>query len=194
MVKKATTRRTLGALLLSDFRDIFDEEGGQEDDKTQIPTSYLVVKLLEREDRPWKTLYRGQPIKEQGVARLLRPYRITPKRLKLDMEERDYFRLRLPSFSILSIRPQGYRVGQFTHAWNRYLQARQGRQSKETVGVAGDADPRQKPGHLSGRRTKAEFKSRADKPTKAAKTSGLKTARKALGNGQKSGVSGPNPP
>ena len=116
--------KTLGALLLSDLRDIFDEEGGREDDKTQLPTSFIVMKLLDREDRPWKTLYRGQPIKEQGVAKYLKPYRITPKRLKLSTRDLRRFQSAFRSASVivtLGERPQGYRVKQFKYAWNRYL-------------------------------------------------------------------------
>ena len=192
--------KSLGGLLLGDLRDIFDEEGGQEDDKTQVPTSYLVAKLLEREDRPWKTLYRGQPLKEQGVARMLKPYRITPKRLKLDYEEQNYFQRALPSYATLGLRPQGYRVSQFAHAWNRYLpprppkQARQTRQSKETVGVAGRKKARQRPDTIADTRPDTESKTMPVRPTKATKTSAPKTTRKPLENSQMSGVSGPNGP
>jgi putative DNA primase/helicase len=115
----------LSALLLSDLHDLFE-------DAEDLPSSVIVARLAELEDRPWGTLHKGQPITEQGFAKLLKPYAVTPKKLSgLD-------------------RLQGYRAKQFARVWETYLKPRQLRQTEEAEGVRGDDQPRHVEGQCRG--------------------------------------------
>ena len=66
-------------MVLSDIRDIFNSHS------TDRLSSYqLVDDLGEMEDRPWAEWSRGKPITKAALARLLKPFFISPRSVRLD--------------------------------------------------------------------------------------------------------------
>lgn len=89
----------IGPMILGDIRKIFEEQG-----MDRISSSDLVGYLIEYKDRPWAEWRRGNPITQNSLARLLRPYKIKPKAIR---------------FAIgLS---KGYMLEAFEDDFNRYL-------------------------------------------------------------------------
>jgi len=88
-----------GVRLLLACREIF--QGGQPR-FSYLPTANLVQRLVEREDDPWATWNRGQPITREKLAWLLRPFGVKSERSK-DQKTR------------------GYYAAAFAEAWARYL-------------------------------------------------------------------------
>ncbi len=99
----ASTREdseSLGIRLLRDIRGVFEER-----EADRLPTRELLDFLHAAEEAPWGSL-RGEPLDARGLARMLQPYGIEPKKLR----EGDYtFR--------------GYRRAGFEDAWTRYAPA-----------------------------------------------------------------------
>jgi hypothetical protein len=89
---------SLGVRLLQDIREVFDEEG-----KDRLSTSTILEKLHEADEAPWGLL-RGEPLDARGLARLLKPYGIAPKKLR---EGDQTFK--------------GYQRAFFEDTWSRYL-------------------------------------------------------------------------
>jgi hypothetical protein len=88
---------SLGIRLLRDIRSVFEEKQAD-----RLPTGELLESLHAAEEAPWGSL-RGEPLGARGFARMLKPYGITPGKLR----EGDHtFR--------------GYRRADFEDAWNRY--------------------------------------------------------------------------
>lgn len=85
--------------LLTDIRGIFDNHP-----EDKISSNELVNKLIEDETRPWKVFEGGKPITANKVARILNPYKIRPKTIRLNNKT-----------------PKGYEKHQFTDAFERYL-------------------------------------------------------------------------
>ena len=79
---------------------IFEEEGAE-----RLPTSTILEKLRELEEAPWGSL-RGEPLDARGLARLLKPYGVQPKKLRERDGEEGTFR--------------GYERANFEDAWARY--------------------------------------------------------------------------
>jgi hypothetical protein len=48
-----------------------------------ISSDYLVTSLTNMEDRPWKEWRRGKPLTEDSLARLLKPFSLRPKRMRM---------------------------------------------------------------------------------------------------------------
>lgn len=88
-----------GALLLADLRDLFVTLR-----LDKLPSQRICEELARREDRPWPEYRDGRPITPVQLARLLKPYRITPRDLRLGTE-------------IL----KGYHAEDFADAFARYL-------------------------------------------------------------------------
>jgi hypothetical protein len=61
----------LGAMLLSDIRDIFTRT-----DADPFPSAVLADALIELEDRPWPEFSHGKPITKQKVSRMLKKFGI----------------------------------------------------------------------------------------------------------------------
>jgi hypothetical protein len=61
----------LGAMLLSDIRDIFTKT-----DVDPFPSAALAEALIELEDRPWPEFSHGKPITKQKVSRMLKKFGI----------------------------------------------------------------------------------------------------------------------
>jgi len=95
----AASDKSLGVLLLSDIRSIFDEH---EDDK--ITTKDLISKLKEIETSPWADLNHGKGLTDYKLAGLLKKYEIGPKTVRLADRT-----------------AKGYQRDWFDDAWSRYL-------------------------------------------------------------------------
>jgi len=85
-----------GIQLLSDIREVFGESD-------RITTADLLEGLHDLDESPWGEWF-GKPLASRGLARLLKPYAIKSRNIKLD--ER---------------RPKGFLREQFELAWGRYL-------------------------------------------------------------------------
>ena len=88
--------------LLADIRDICADQ-----DVRRISSEVLVRELVEMEDRPWPEYKEGKQITKAGVARILKPFGIKPKVI------------RLPSGRT----PRGYDLEQFEDTFLNYLPA-----------------------------------------------------------------------
>ena len=114
-----------GTMLLRDVRDVFAERG-----VARISSADLVVALCRLDERPWSEWRRGRPITPVQVARLLKPYGITPATMRLADESR----------------LKGYDREAFADAWLRYLPAGPPsepchRDNAQSAGVAGEKRP-----------------------------------------------------
>jgi putative DNA primase/helicase len=67
-----------GVMLLTDMQTIFKEDGAH-----HIASAELVKKLVEIEERPWPEWYHQKPITPRQVARLLKPFKITPATIRI---------------------------------------------------------------------------------------------------------------
>jgi len=85
--------------LLADIRQVF-----QELNFTRIHTRQLVDELVEMEERPWCEWRHGNPMTRNSLARLLKPFGIKSKQLKIE-----------------SINKNGYELSQFEDAFSRYI-------------------------------------------------------------------------
>lgn len=91
---------SLGAQLLGDLRDLFARL-----DVERMSTAGLVHELGVIEERPWAEFRRGHPITPRQLARLLEPFDVAPRNL------------RLPGGTVA----KGYFRDDFADAWSRYL-------------------------------------------------------------------------
>ncbi len=92
---------TAAITLLGDLRAIFSESGSD-----KITSAELAVTLTNMETRPWPEWLRGKPITPRQIAKLLEPFGIRPKDLRLADGRTGI---------------KGYRVEEFTDAFFRYL-------------------------------------------------------------------------
>lgn len=88
------------AQLLTDIRDIFYAR--QVD---RLSSEDLTRELIEMEDRPWPEYRKGKPISKTGVARILKPFGIKPKTIRLESGRT----------------PRGYLFDQFKETFLNYL-------------------------------------------------------------------------
>jgi len=89
-----------GVLLLRDIRDIFGRERTD-----RLPTANLLSALAAVEESPWHQWGQGRGLDARGIARLLRPFRIEPRNLRLDENQI----------------AKGYLRDDFSEAWATYL-------------------------------------------------------------------------
>ena len=89
-----------GTILLSDIKEIFEENPH----KDRISSKDLISKLTTLEDRPWLEWNRGNPISARQVSKLLKPYDIKSKKIRIGEETL-----------------QGYMLPDFNDAFERYL-------------------------------------------------------------------------
>ena len=87
-----------GIILLRDIRRIFDEQK-----KTRIHSEQLVDALVDLPDRPWEEWKHGKPMTKNSLSRLLKPFKIKSKQLRIGSNNR-----------------YGYEADQFVDAWARY--------------------------------------------------------------------------
>lgn len=76
--------QSAGILLLRDIAEVFEKRTA-----ARIGSTELCTALCELEESPWSEWRRGSPITTRGIAKLLKPYGITPTR---DMSQRYYAR------------------------------------------------------------------------------------------------------
>jgi hypothetical protein len=88
-----------GVRLLRDIRAVFDDEGAD-----RIASARLAEILTSYEESPWGPQY-GKPFDARALARLLKPFNIRPRSIRIDD----------------MATPKGYLRDQFTDAWARYL-------------------------------------------------------------------------
>ena len=91
----------MGVQLLADLRDLFEEQHTD-----RLATADIVTALITRDDRPWAELGKThRPLTKGGLARLLRPFGIMPKTIRLPDDKT----------------PKGYALGDLTDTFSRYL-------------------------------------------------------------------------
>jgi hypothetical protein len=91
-----------GTRLLQDIREIF----AKKQSVSEIATRTLLEELIELEERPWATYHRGRALSAHQLAEKLRGFGISSQKLGPE-----------------AARFRGYRKGDFTEAFGRYLQA-----------------------------------------------------------------------
>jgi len=90
----------IGVMILADIKEIFDTK-----EMEKIFSQDLVDDLINLDDRPWCEWKRGKPITKNSLARLLKPYKIKSKSIRIGPEDR----------------LKGYSLESFKDAFNRYL-------------------------------------------------------------------------
>jgi hypothetical protein len=90
----------IGVQLLADLRRYFD--GGK---ATSYPTETLLQHLTTMDEAPWPTYAKGKPMTARHLARILHPYGILPKTIRISA----------------TATPKGYDVADFADAFARYL-------------------------------------------------------------------------
>jgi putative DNA primase/helicase len=96
-IEKVSANDTTTQILLKDIRIIFAASD-------KIFSKELVEKLIQIEDHLWGDWRRGKPITQSGLARLLKPFGIFSKTIRIDENT-----------------SKGYALEQFLDTFNRYL-------------------------------------------------------------------------
>ncbi len=94
-----TASEEIGYEILSDIKSVFDDKGYD-----RIATKDLISALCEIEDAPWASWNYGRSLSPRSLSKLLTPYQIAPKNLKIDYKQ-----------------SKGYAKSMFTDSWQRYL-------------------------------------------------------------------------
>jgi hypothetical protein len=89
---------SLGVRLLADCRAAFERDGAE-----RLATAELLERLAADEEAPWAE-WHGRPLTARGLARLLRPYGVRSKVVRIG-----------------EATPRGYERASFEDAWARYL-------------------------------------------------------------------------
>ncbi|MGP8155152.1 MAG: DUF3631 domain-containing protein [Smithella sp.] len=97
VIEKVSEEDTIKQILLRDIKTFFDE-------CDKISSKELVRELIAIEDHPWGDWKQGKPITQNGLARLLKPFGILSKTIRIGEST-----------------SKGYTLEQFTEAFNRYL-------------------------------------------------------------------------
>jgi putative DNA primase/helicase len=118
---RETDDEGLGVQLLADLRDLFDEE------HDRSASAEIVAALVARDDRPWSELGKAhKPLTKAGLARLLRPFLIFPRTIRLPDNKT----------------PKGYILDDMKDAFLRYLPNTplSDRHTATTQGPVGETD------------------------------------------------------
>ena len=107
---------TRGSRFLPTSKKVFPPNEGS------ISSKDLLAELLKLEDAQWLSWRRGQPLTQNGLARLLKRFGIHPTKLR-----------------IVKDTPRGYFRDDFADAWSRYLpsEVEQVEQTNKTTGETG---------------------------------------------------------
>jgi putative DNA primase/helicase len=89
----------LGTQLLTDIRDIFDEQSAE-----KVFSNDLIEKLNAISDSPWGDWNKGRGLTTNGLARLLKPFGVTSKTMRID-----------------GLLAKGYNLKSFQDAFTRYI-------------------------------------------------------------------------
>jgi Protein of unknown function (DUF3631) len=92
-------RPSIGLLLLSDIRDVFNRLAVR-----NLVTDQLITNLKGIEESPWTVVRKGEPLDARGLSQKLKKYGIQPKPIR---DGDKVFK--------------GYTLAQFEDAWSRYL-------------------------------------------------------------------------
>jgi hypothetical protein len=98
--RKAAAAESRGTLLLADLRDAFDKLGDP------VATSALIARFNGFDERPWGGWSEGKGMGPRDLARLLRPFEIRPKTVRLSDDKT----------------PKGYSRKDCEDAFARYLE------------------------------------------------------------------------
>ena len=90
---------SLGVMLLKDIHGVLTRRGSD-----RMASADLVAALVELDESPWADL-RGKPLDKNRLAKLLKPYAIKPRGIRLDD----------------GTTPRGYFKEDFLDAWSRYI-------------------------------------------------------------------------
>ncbi len=77
-------------MLLQDMRAIFHQKKAD-----AVWTETIVAELVEIEDRPWADLRNGKPITAHAIARMLKPFHVFPRKIRIgggEQKRSGYFR------------------------------------------------------------------------------------------------------
>ena len=88
-----------GVTLLRDIQAIFTEGGYK-----KMQSAILVEELIRRDESPWATWRHGQPMTPNSLSRLLKPFKIQSKQLRIGSKNH-----------------RGFEAKQFENAFNRYI-------------------------------------------------------------------------
>ena len=88
---------SIGSMLLEDIQDILNST-------ERIFSDDLVQALKDKADRPWIDWSRGRGLTQNGLARLLRPFSVKSKTIRIEDKQR-----------------KGYSLANFTDAFKRYI-------------------------------------------------------------------------
>jgi putative DNA primase/helicase len=122
---------TPGVQLLSDIRDVFEEQKWV----AQIATPILIEALCGIEDRPWATSSRGKPLTADALARKLKPFGVRPQQFwegKKEKVRED------------GKKERGYRLIDLKDPFRRYLASQPGRPGRTQAGCG--SQPFSQPG------------------------------------------------
>jgi hypothetical protein len=100
-VEAQGTDDSIGQLLLADISQVFQERGVD-----RLPSAELAFELGEIETSPWGEWSQGKPLSAAKLARLLKPFGISPHSIRVDDKT-----------------PKGYEREDFQDAFRRYLRA-----------------------------------------------------------------------
>lgn len=109
---------SLGVTLLRDIREIFREK-----ETDRLFTEDLLAELNAIEESPWGNWY-GRSMTGQGLARLLRPFQIKPKQVRIG-----------------STTKKGYELDWFTDLFLRYVREPETNETSETELAGRSAGP-----------------------------------------------------
>jgi putative DNA primase/helicase len=93
------TDDSIGPALLKDIQEIFESYS-----EKRIFSDYLVHRLNCKAESPWSEWTRGKALTQNGLARLLRPFKIRSKTMRINEDRRN-----------------GYELNSFKDAFNRYI-------------------------------------------------------------------------
>ena len=74
---------TQSILLLRDLHKLFARQ-----DDENLSSAYIAERLAKMEDRPWPAFAHGKPITPHGIARLLKPFNVRPRQIRLESGRR----------------------------------------------------------------------------------------------------------
>jgi len=107
---------SLGVLLLGDVRDTFETRGAD-----RLHSTDLVAALVALTERPWPEHRRGKPLTENGLARLLKPFKVHSKQVRVG-----------------AVSKKGYELADFADAFARYLPRDPPSEPKQRNNVGGE--------------------------------------------------------
>jgi hypothetical protein len=89
----------ISQILLEDIREIFESNGAE-----RIFSDDMVEALKDKEERPWCDWNRGRGLTQNGLAKLLKPYGVKSKTIRINEGRR-----------------KGYELDSFRDAFKRYI-------------------------------------------------------------------------